>query len=276
MLRVLVADDEFDARDNMIATIRWEDHGMRVVAAEDNGLSAYESILAFQPDIVLIDIQMRGMNGLDVIEKVRAAGGPQPVFIIISGYDDFAYAQRAISLQVNGYLLKPFRPSDVLAILKKHFGETSATRQIRQKYPGLGATLLDLSANNEAMARYPAQMESRVISAMLQGSPEDIHQAITQYPQTLDDMRLSVPATINCYLILYAEICRHLSRRDASAAAFEVEWDDGAPARSMQKLLTAMALSVRREAVKAKETCQRCGQRHISTKTTPPLSRSKR
>ena len=55
-----------------------------VVAAEDNGLSAYEAILDLQPDIVLIDIQMRGMNGLDVIEKVRAVDGPQPVFIIIS------------------------------------------------------------------------------------------------------------------------------------------------------------------------------------------------
>ena len=133
MLRVLVADDEFDARDNMIAMIQWEENGMTVVAAEDNGLSAYESILAFQPDIVLIDIQMRGMNGLDVIEKVRAVDGPQPVFIIISGYDDFAYAQRAIGLRVNGYLLKPFRPADVLSILKKHRPGRVAARSEHQR-----------------------------------------------------------------------------------------------------------------------------------------------
>ena len=153
MLRVLVADDEFDARDNMIAMIQWEENGMTVVAAEDNGLSAYEAILDLQPDIVLIDIQMRGMNGLDVIEKVRAVDGPQPVFIIISGYDDFAYAQRAIGLRVLDYLLKPFRPADVLSILKKHFGETSASQQICQKYPGLGASLLDLSTAGEEMTR---------------------------------------------------------------------------------------------------------------------------
>ena len=247
MLRVLVADDEFDARDNMIAMIQWEENGMTVVAAEDNGLSAYEAILDLQPDIVLIDIQMRGMNGLDVIEKVRAVDGPQPVFIIISGYDDFAYAQRAIGLRVNGYLLKPFRPADVLSILKKHFGETSASQQICQKYPGLGASLLDLSTSGEDMTRYPVQMANKVISAMLQGTSEDVRQAIAQYAKALEDMRLSTPGTVNCYLILYAEIRRHLSHRETAVQPCEVEWDDSAPARSMRRLLTSMALSVRRE-----------------------------
>ena len=221
MLRVLVADDEFDARDNMIAMIQWEENGMTVVAAEDNGLSAYEAILDLQPDIVLIDIQMRGMNGLDVIEKVRAV--------------------------VNGYLLKPFRPADVLSILKKHFGETSASQQICQKYPGLGASLLDLSTSGEDMTRYPVQMENKVISAMLQGASEDVRQAIAQYAKALEDMRLSTPGTVNCYLILYAEIRRHLSHRETAVQPCEVEWDDSAPARSMRRLLTSMALSVRRE-----------------------------
>ena len=96
MLRVLIADDEIDARDNMIALIDWKSRGMKVIAAVDDGLSAYETIAAQQPDIVLIDIQMRGMSGLDVIENVRKLDCLQPVFIIISGYDYFAYKQKAI------------------------------------------------------------------------------------------------------------------------------------------------------------------------------------
>lgn len=247
MLRILIADDELDARDNMIAMIDWEKRGMKVVAVEDNGLSAYESILSLGPDVVLIDIQMRGMNGLDVIEKVRAADCLQPVFIIISGYDDFTYTQKAIRLKVDGYLLKPFRPMDALAIIDEHFSDTSASRDIRQKQPELSAFLPELNSRSDKTVNYPIQEEGRVIQAMLSGTPDELRCALGLYTSALQSQHLPTVDMLNCHIILYAEICRYQGYQGVIAGLENIRWNSQNPIESIQELMMAVALNVRRE-----------------------------
>lgn len=247
MLRVLIADDEMDARDNMIALIDWESRGMKVVAAVDDGLSAYEAIVAQQPDIVLIDIQMRGMSGLDVIEEVRKLDCLQPVFIIISGYDYFAYMQKAIQLKVDGYLLKPFRPKDVLEIIDSHFNDADISRKLRMQQSALGDFLMKLSRECEDMTHYPVREEGLMISATLSGSEGDIRAALDCYMAALRQQRLSMAGTLKCCIILYAEICRHLSRHGANADMEQLNWNVNDPIASMCDLLIAVALNAHGE-----------------------------
>lgn len=247
MLRILIADDERDARDNMISIIDWEKHGMKIVSAEDNGISAYESILNLQPDIVLIDIQMRGMNGLDVIAKVRASDCLQPVFIIISGYDDFAYTQKAIRLKVDGYLLKPFRPEDVLSVIEEHFNDTSISQELHQKQPEV-RQFLDVSPSEHNTAvNYPVREESMVINAMLSGSDGEVQNALEAYDMALQAQQCSTSTVFNSYIILYAEICRHSGCRRPLRNLEILPWDASDPVPSMRRLITAVALDLRHE-----------------------------
>ena len=116
MLKILVVDDEKQARDNMIHCINVATNGFEIIGAAADGSEALEMIRQTQPDIVLIDIQMPGISGLDVIAEARKEDLPV-TFIIISSYSEFSFAQEAIRLGVFEYLLKPFMPADVCAII---------------------------------------------------------------------------------------------------------------------------------------------------------------
>ena len=106
MYRMILADDEIRIREELSTFYDWKAHDIEIVAVCKNGLEAYEAILDEAPDMVLTDIRMPGLSGLEMIEKLRSAKS-DVCFIILSGYRDFDYAQQAISLGVKQYLTKP-------------------------------------------------------------------------------------------------------------------------------------------------------------------------
>ena len=108
MIKILLADDEIEARDNIIQYIDWAANGLELVGAAGDGEEALQMIRRLKPDIAILDIYMPKLSGIQVIEHCRAELEQQPAFIIVSGYNDFTYAQQAIRLKVEEYLLKPF------------------------------------------------------------------------------------------------------------------------------------------------------------------------
>lgn len=107
-LRLLIVDDEQAIRNGLHHLIQWNDIGIEVVGTAKDGIDAYEQILLSKPQIVIVDINMPNMNGLELIEKTLSKG-LNIKYIILSGYDDFSYAQKAIFLKVSSYLLKPVK-----------------------------------------------------------------------------------------------------------------------------------------------------------------------
>lgn len=107
MYRVLIADDEERIRNGIAKLIGHFNIDLQVCALARNGAEALEFTRVHLPEIVLIDINMPLINGLEAIERIQAIH-PEAVIIIISGYDRFEYAQKAVSLGVYHYLLKPF------------------------------------------------------------------------------------------------------------------------------------------------------------------------
>lgn len=101
--RVLIADDEPLARERL-RTLLKEEPGMEIVGEVGDGTTAAESIMALNPDIVFLDVQMPGANGFDVIEAVGPARMPFVVFV--TAFD--RYALRAFDVHALDYLLKPF------------------------------------------------------------------------------------------------------------------------------------------------------------------------
>lgn len=105
MYRVVIVEDEPLIREGLVKTMPWADFDCCVVAEAADGVVAEEVIMHLQPDIVITDIQMPGINGIQLIQRLKAIAKSE--FIIISGFDKFEFAQKALNLGVNAYLLKP-------------------------------------------------------------------------------------------------------------------------------------------------------------------------
>ena len=105
-LRVLLVDDEIIIRRGFRQLFDWEAHDCEVVGEAADGMEALSQIDSLNPDIVIMDINIPIMNGLKVIQLSRMKH-PKTAFIIVSGYDDFAYCREALRLQITDYILKP-------------------------------------------------------------------------------------------------------------------------------------------------------------------------
>lgn len=120
---VIVAEDEELLLMNLVKKIEDTRLGFSVVGAAKTGADAYELIKEHTPDLLITDIKMPVLTGMELIEKVRNHF-PQTKFIITSGFSDFEYAKRALHFQVSDYLLKPIDPEELhhaLAELKSQF-----------------------------------------------------------------------------------------------------------------------------------------------------------
>ena len=129
MLKVLIADDEIKVSELIQCLIDWDKLGMEVIGTVNDGVEAYELILEKHPDIVITDIRMPGMDGIELVEKVlgNVESDRKVFFVIISGYSQFEYAQQAVKLGVEDYLLKPIKKKELEAVLHKILGKYSET-----------------------------------------------------------------------------------------------------------------------------------------------------
>ena len=105
-LRVLLVDDEIMIREGFKRLFDWEAHDCQVVGEAADGMEALTKMDDLNPDIAIMDINIPIMNGLKVIQLSRIKH-PNTAFVIVSGYDDFAYCREALRLQITDYILKP-------------------------------------------------------------------------------------------------------------------------------------------------------------------------
>lgn len=113
MYKLLIIDDEEDICRAIAALVDWNKLGICLIGICLDGVEGYHMILDEAPDIVLTDIEMPGISGLDLIERISATN-LQTEFVILSGYDQFEYAKRAMKCGVRHYLLKPCDEEQIL------------------------------------------------------------------------------------------------------------------------------------------------------------------
>lgn len=116
MLNVLIIDDEPSVRAGLKKIIKWEQNGFSVCGEGIDGDDGYNKIMKLKPDLVLMDINMPGMFGIDVIKKSQQ-NGFNGKFIIITGYSDFQYAKSAITYGVKAYILKPIDEDELTELI---------------------------------------------------------------------------------------------------------------------------------------------------------------
>ena len=151
MLTVFLVDDEFTILEGLKRLFDWEKAGFQVIGESRDGDDAYEAIHKLKPDIVLTDIRMPGLCGIDLIKTFKEEG-LESKFIIISGYDDFSYCLEALRLGVSDYILKPIDFAALGAKLNKVAGSILEARLGKETSSALQKASAD--ARNFKLNRY--------------------------------------------------------------------------------------------------------------------------
>jgi two-component system response regulator YesN len=116
MLKVLIVDDEPWSRAVIKSLGAWDRYDMEVIAEAEDGIEALELMQSFNPEVVITDMRMPGLEGVELLDAMRS-GFPEASIIVMSGYDDFVYLKQAIRSKVIEYMLKPIRAEELNAAL---------------------------------------------------------------------------------------------------------------------------------------------------------------
>ena len=175
MYSIILVDDESRVRDSMKDQIPWEDYGFSIIGEAENGLEALDIIEEKSPDVVITDIKMPYLDGLELIKRIRKSM-PTTTIIILSGHDEFSYAQSAIKLNVTEYVLKPVSKKDMIELLsklKQTLDNEIALRTDKQRLAQLYNNLI------------PAMIE-RIINEVYFGNFNDVVDQAKEYNLPLD------------------------------------------------------------------------------------------
>lgn len=118
MIKAVIAEDEKRIREGLIGAIPWGELGFEVAGAAANGVLALELVLSVKPRLLITDIRMPKMDGLELLKEARGAD-PRLKVLILSGYDEFAYAQRALKYGAFDFLVKPVSDEEFCAALER-------------------------------------------------------------------------------------------------------------------------------------------------------------
>ncbi len=118
MYRLIVVDDEEEVRKGIIEKIPWKELGFNAIFEAANGVEALEIADRVIPDVVVTDIKMPFMDGIKLSEKMKMRF-PDVKIAILTGFDEFEYAQRAVKLNVEEYVLKPISSKELIEVLLK-------------------------------------------------------------------------------------------------------------------------------------------------------------
>ena len=106
MIKLLIVDDEPLVQIGIKSMLNWADYGIEICGTAANGQAALSMIEELTPELVITDIKMPIMNGLDLVKCCREQFGPIPVFIVLTSYEEFQLVRTALSYQVADYLVK--------------------------------------------------------------------------------------------------------------------------------------------------------------------------
>ncbi|MBT9777913.1 response regulator [Clostridium sp. MCC353] len=118
MLKLIIADDERIIRETISHLIDWNSIGIELAGVCKDGIEAYNMILDESPDIVLTDIKMPGLSGLELVQRISQTD-LDTQFILLSGYGEFSYAKEAMKYGLRHYLLKPCNEEQIIASVKE-------------------------------------------------------------------------------------------------------------------------------------------------------------
>lgn len=131
MYRLLIIDDEQTVREGIKTLVNWDDFGFNSIYEGFDGKDGLNKVLNLSPDLVLVDIKMPGMSGIELIRQAKEKGYDGK-FLILTGHSDFEFARSAISLGVRGYILKPIDEDELEEHIQDLVKELQAKRTMNE------------------------------------------------------------------------------------------------------------------------------------------------
>ena len=166
-MKVLIADDEINIILLIKSLIDRQKTDVEIAGEAGDGITALEMVRQLKPDVVITDIRMPGMNGMDLIRHVREEQIPVE-FVIISGYSEFEYARSAIQYGVSDYLLKPIKKDELNDVLAKLESQRASRREQQMQFN----LMEDRLASNNGILR------KNLLQNLLTGDGELFRQAL--------------------------------------------------------------------------------------------------
>ncbi|WP_391204386.1 response regulator [Psychrobacillus sp. L4] len=167
MYKLLIADDEYEIRNGLSSYFPWEDIGFKIIGQAANGVEVLEFICDHSVDVILSDIRMPEMSGIDVAKKLFEQNSPI-IVVFLSGYKDFNYAQQAINFGVKSYISKPTKYSELSTIfsrIKEELDQKKKSKHSVQKNMGIDKTV-------EIIQKY---IHENYKEASLEGASQLVH-----------------------------------------------------------------------------------------------------
>lgn len=118
MYSILLVEDEKYIREGLKVSLDWEEIGLNIIGEATDGDEGYNKALELKPDIILADIRMPGMDGLEMSKRILEKR-PEVKIIILSGYDDYKYIRQSLQLGLCDYLMKPINDDELLEVMQK-------------------------------------------------------------------------------------------------------------------------------------------------------------
>ena len=153
---ILVEDESFE-RNSLANFIDWSLVGIEIIGEAANGSQGFTLVENLRPDIVLTDVKMPIMNGIELSKKIRLFA-PETEIIFLSSYDDFEYAQQAIDLNVQAYVMKPINEVELLRIVKKAADAITEKNLERRMYNDIRKQYRELLQRSEKS--HPEQLQT--------------------------------------------------------------------------------------------------------------------
>ena len=166
-MKLLIADDELLTREGLASSIDWESMGIYQIFQADDGLRALHIAKLQEPDIILSDIRMPRMNGIELVEKLTELL-PDTSIIFMSGYSDKEYLKAAIKLKAIDYVEKPLNPEEVQKTVAEAIRRRQQVLRSRQNEDLLS---METESNLALLLTKPYRDHCGEIEALLGNSP---------------------------------------------------------------------------------------------------------
>ena len=162
MYKLLIVDDEQNILDGLAATVPWNEISAEVVGTAVDGMDAYDMIPVLKPDIVITDINMDNLNGLELTELIHQHY-PMTRVVVLSGYDDFNFVSRALELKVTAYILKPINSEELIEAVRNAIFEIECEKKLEEKIRCMASEIDD----------YKSILVEKLLYELLNGTVEE-------------------------------------------------------------------------------------------------------
>lgn len=219
MYTVIVADDEEEIRRGIIKKVRWEEIGFKVIGEADNGLKALELVEELEPDLVITDIRMPFMTGIELARQIREVR-PSVQIAFLSGFDDFSYAQQAIQYNIISYMLKPISALEmeeelkkIKAVIDNKFQQfASREKQKMSKSEFVFPLILDDFAETSEDEEMGTLLENAVSCGFLKENSTDVFHYVVMVTSISEGEKIcTTPANVNAVDMILKKYVHYVS-----------------------------------------------------------------